>query len=219
MSWLCDASGNFADFYKATGQEVPGTGQSTGLPLTDIAFIGHQMYGTTLGSLYAIDYTTGASSLVDNYSFSDAITALVGHGGDLYAAANNSGTVYELSPSGAELGVYATIPYAAAGDLAWSRNTLYESVVLKNGHDALYDVTDHRLIGAFTTPSGRHLDHVFALTNNLPHLGNPPFGTFAIAGHNIYQIDLANAHLTFLSNNAASGLGPAVGGAWRNEGS
>jgi hypothetical protein len=195
---------------------VPGTGHQTGLPLTDIAFIGDQMYGTTSNALYQIDDTTGPSTLVGDYSFSHAVNALVGHDGNLYAASNNSHDIYQISPStGPEL--YAHIGYASAGDLAWSNNVLYESVREGNGRDGLYNVTDHRLVGTFHTASGATFNNVFALTDNQPALGRPPHGMFAVAGHDIYQIDLATARLTHLSNNAATGIGAASGAAWQNE--
>ena len=218
MTWLCDASGHIADFFKATGEEVPGTAISTGLPLTDMAFIGTQMYGTTSDSIYQIDSTTGESTLIKQYAGSQDINALVGHNGNLYTATGNSHNIYQVSPTTGQAKLYAHIGFASAGDLAWSGNILYESVQLNNGNDGLYDVTDHRLVGAFRTRSGQHFNDLFALTDNQPTFGNPPYGMFAISGNDIYQINLANGVLTHLSNNAATGFGAAQGGAWMHVG-
>jgi hypothetical protein len=210
MTWVSDRSGHIEEFFKATGQPVPGSGHSTGLPLTDIAFIGDQMYGTTFGALYQIDDTTGAAGLVGNYSFNDGINALVGHEGALYAASYTNHDVYKLDPRTGP-SIYAVTPYASAGDLAWAGETLYESVRLRGGRDGLYDVTDHHLVGTFRAAGGQTFNDLFGLTDN-------GHGMFAIAGNDIYQVNLATAHLTHLSNNAASGFGQASGAAWANVG-
>ena len=74
--WIDDASGNIGLVDITTGgvSLVNSTGQS----LTDIGFIGSQMYGVTFGNLFSINKATGASTLIGS-NFSDTgMNALVG---------------------------------------------------------------------------------------------------------------------------------------------
>jgi hypothetical protein len=47
--WIDDVAGNIGLVDVTTQSVVPGSVHSTGQALTDIAFIGNQMYGTTFG--------------------------------------------------------------------------------------------------------------------------------------------------------------------------
>ena len=64
--WIDDASGNIGLVDITTGgvSLVSSTGQS----LTDIGFIGSQMYGVTFGNLFSINKATGASTLIGSNS-------------------------------------------------------------------------------------------------------------------------------------------------------
>jgi len=208
--WISDRSGEIGLFNTATGALVAGTLHHTGESLTDIAFIGDDMYGTTFKGLYAIDDNTGSSTLIGDYTFTDKMNALVGDGSDLLAASYTSDETYRIDPATRKVYDYADVGYASAGDLAFAGSSVYESVVKDGAVDGLYDVTAHKLIGTFETNSGTAVHDVFGLADG----GS---GMYAVAGTDIYSVNLSNAHLTLLSSDAASGIGKASGAAFVNE--
>ncbi len=210
--WISDRSGNIGLFNTATGALVPGTMHDTHASLTDIAFIGSQMYGTTFKELDSIDDKTGSTSAIGTYPDGLEMNSLVGAGADLLGAAYNSDEVYEINPQTRTISDYKDVGLRSAGDLAWSGGTLYESVIEGSGlgHDYLYNVTAGKLIGEFTTGSGTHFDDLYGLVGS----GGTMYG---VAGNDIYRVDLATAHLTLLSSDAASGIGKASGAAIVNE--
>ena len=202
--WISDQSGHVGLFNTATGALIRGA--STNLPLTDIAFIGSQMYGTSFQGLYKINDSTGASTLIGDYSVTNAMNALVGDGNHLLGASFTTNQIYSL-PSQATV---ANVGHTSAGDLAFSGNTLYKSVRERDGLDGLYNVTAHKLVGTFKTGAGETFSDLYGLTNN-------GATTYAVAGNDIYSVNLTTARLTHLSNDAASGIGQASGAAFVNE--
>src|SRR5262245_5509789 len=94
--WIDDTSGNIGLVNTATGTLVPGTLHNTGQSLTDIGFIGTQMYGTTFTSLFTINTATGASTLVGTYggAAGGGMNALVGNGSSLLGASSAAATVF-----------------------------------------------------------------------------------------------------------------------------
>jgi len=79
-----------------TGDIVSGSGHTTGLSLTDIAFVGNQMYGTTLRSLYEINDQTGAYRKLRSYTFTNGMNALLGDESSLLGASYNSHEIYRM---------------------------------------------------------------------------------------------------------------------------
>jgi hypothetical protein len=207
--WISDQAGHVGLFNTATGALIHGV--STNDPLTDIAFIGNQMYGTSFTGLYSINDATGASRLLGNYNFTSGMNALLGDGSQLLAASFTSDNVYDINLATHKVTTIATIPYASAGDLAIANHKVYESVALNGvSTGGLYDVSDHKLIGEFKTANGAVVHNVFGLADNGSAM-------YAVAGHEIYSVNLANARLTPLSNDSASGIGMASGAAFANE--
>jgi hypothetical protein len=128
--WIDDTAGNIGLVDTATGNIVAGTLHNTGQILTDIGFIGTQMYGTTFGGLFTVNQATGASALVGSYSSSgQGMNALVGNGSSLLGASNASTTVFNINPANVALSNAATSPVTSSGDLAFAGSTLYESGV------------------------------------------------------------------------------------------
>ena len=198
--WISSQNGQIGLFDTGTGALVSGTMHYTDVSLTDIAFIGDQMYGTTYDTLYSINDLTGTSTDLGNYpdtTGKDAIVALVGDGNHLLGAAYTNNDVYSIDPSNPSKETkYTSTHHRSAGDLAWAGSTLYE---IRHGPrgadevDMLYDVTHHQLIGTFKTSSPGTFNDV----NGLGYQG----GTmYAVAGSNIYSVNLTNAHLTSLSS-------------------
>jgi hypothetical protein len=153
--WISTRAGEIGLFDTETGALVAGTLHKTTVHgLTDIAFLGAQMYGTTFTELGTINDKTGKGVPIGEYEFTNEMNALVGDGKTLLAASRTSDDIYQINPETRKVTVYADVGYGSAGDLAFAGKTLYESVVGKDGKDALYDVSAHRLIGDFKTASG-----------------------------------------------------------------
>jgi hypothetical protein len=182
---------------------------NTGEILNDIGFIGSQMYGVTFPNLFFINKTTGASTLIGS-TFSDpGMNALVGAGTGLLGASNTTATtnIYSISPTTAALTVVATSPLPSAGDLAFAGSALFESAVDLNGFDRLVDVTTHLVVGQFHTPTIFGFSNVNGLADNGGIM-------YAVAGTEIYSVNLSIALLTPVFNYAGHGLGAANGAAF-----
>ena len=205
--WISDRKGYIGEFNPATGALVPGTFHHTIGNLTDIAFIGNQMYGTTLTGLYKIDDTTGKTTLVGKYNFTSEMNGMIGDGNSLLLTSRTSDLVYKIT--GTNVTEFTSTPYDFAGDLAWVGHTLYESVVV-NGVDALYNVTAHKLIGNFHTADGSTENTLYGLTDT----GTTMYG---VTGNEIFRVNLASAELTAVSSDATSGIGNASGAAFVGE--
>jgi hypothetical protein len=211
--WISDHTGHIGLFDVDTGALVPKTYHLVhpfaegGLHLTDIAFIGDTMYGTTSNTLWAIDQVNGDTASVGNNYPVKGMNALVGHGDELQGAAADE--IYNINGITAKVTDYKAIGYASAGTLAWDGKTLYESVILGNA-DALFNVTKDYVVNDFRTPSGGYLNDVFGLASSGSAM-------YAVAGHDIYSVNPHTAELTYLSSDAASGMGPASGAAFVNE--
>ena len=207
--WISDRSGHIGLFKTATGALVPGTMHDTEASLTDIAFIGSQMYGTTFEELGSINDKTGSFKPIGAYPDGIEMNALVGDGSDLLGAAYNSDEIYKITVgSHPTISDYKSVGLRSAGDLTWSGNTLYKLVIEGSGLgvDYLYNVTAGKLVGEFKTSSGTHFNDLYGLVDS----GGAMYG---VAGNDIYRVNLATARLTFLSSDAASGIGKASGAA------
>ncbi len=150
--WIDDESGNIGLVDITTGAVTQVNNTSTDFTLSDIGFIGSQMYGVTFGNLYSINKTTGAATLIGS-TFSDTgMNALVGFGTGLLGASYMTTNIYAIDPATAGLTVpgYAT-PLTASGDLAFSGGSLFESATGDNGADQLVDGSTGTIIGQFHT--------------------------------------------------------------------
>jgi PEP-CTERM motif len=207
--WIDDTSGNIGLVDITTGAvtQVNSTGQS----LTDIGFIGTQMYGVTFGNLFSINKATGASTVIGS-TFSDTgMNALVGFGTQLLGASNASTNIYDIDPTTAGLTVPGfSTPLPSSGDLAFSGNSLFESATGNNGADQLVDATTGMIQGQFHTTTTAGFSNVFGLADD---------GTtmYAVAGTEIYTVDLSNALLTPVLDYSGHGLGAANGTAFLAE--
>ncbi len=214
LMWVDDTAGNIGLVNTTTGavSNVSNTGQI----LTDIGFVGTQMYGTTFTSLYAINNILGSStsSLIGSYGGvgGGGMNALVGNGTGLLAASNATTTVYGIanpSSSAATSNFSTGLPGPSAGDLAFAGGTLYESAIAGNGNDELVNVNTKTVVG-FLTIGGVQQNTVFGLAYD---------GTtmFAVEGTNIFTVNLATGALSGGVSYAGHGLGSANGQAFLNE--
>ncbi len=212
--WISDQAGHIGLFDVNTGALVPGTyhvareaGAAKGLALTDIAFIGDTMYGTTYHGLYAIDPHNGDAAEVGNpYTVTSGMNALVGHNDTLYGASYTSDEIYTINGATAKQADYKDAGYASAGDLAWVGKVLYESVRGPSGDDGLLNLN---------TGSGFYFHTTSGVeTNDLFGLAYSGSAMYAVADHDIYKVNMSDGLLTYLSSDAASGIGKASGAAF-----
>lgn len=204
--WIDDSSGNIGLVDTATGtvSNLHNTGQN----LTDIAFLGSQMYGTTFTGLYSINTGTGAATLLGNYTGINGMNALVGAPTSLLGASNNTTTFFNVFLNGSTTSA-GTSPLNSAGDLAFAGSTLYESAI-GSGGNALVNLTTNNVVGLFHTSSQASFSTVFGLADD---------GTtmYAVNGTDIYSVNLGTAELTHLSSFFGHGLSDANGTAFLSE--
>jgi hypothetical protein len=168
------------------------------------------MYGTTFTGLFSINSATGHATSIGNYANGVQMNALVGNGTGLLGAAFNTNSIYTIAnPATSATFTSTGVRAPAAGDLAFSGATLYE-VAVRNGVDALLNVTTNTFVGNFTIGNSTE-SNVFGLVDD---------GTtmFAVQGTDIYTVNLATGALTLDSNYANNrGLGAAIGAAFVSE--
>jgi hypothetical protein len=207
--WVDDVSGNIGlvDVTTGTVSMVNNTGHS----LTDIGFLGTQMYGLTFNNLFKIDDTTGAATQIGS-AFSDpGMNALVGSNTGLLGASNGTNNIYNIDLTTAALTVRQTVPLPSAGDLAFSGNTLFESSTGTSGADQLVNASADSIVGTFHTTTTSTFNDVFGLAND-------GVTTFAVAGTEVFSVNLTNALMTPLFDFSGHGLGDANGTAFVAEG-
>jgi hypothetical protein len=212
--WIDDTSGNIGQVDLTTNTVVAGSVHPTGQILTDIGFgTNGTLYGTTFANLFSINTSTGAATGIGGNNGIGGMNALVGSGtaGVLLGAANNTTEVYSISQTTGAVTNFKGVPLTSAGDLAFAGSTLYESSVNTNGNDALVNATTGAVIGDFNQGATR-FSGVFGLADD---------GTtmYAVAGTEVYSVNLANAALIPLFDYSGHGLGVANGTAFVNEGS
>ncbi len=208
--WIDDVAGNIGLVDVTTQSVVPGSVHSTGQALTDIAFIGNQMYGTTFSQLFRIDSATGAATLVGTYNVGAAgMNALVGNGASLLAASNATSEVYSINPATAAGANFAPSILPSAGDLAFDGGNLFLSAIDTTGGDSLVNVTAGVNIGNFVGVPNEPA--VFGLAND----GST---TYAVDGTEVFTLNTATALLTPLFDYGGAGLRAAIGTAFIAEG-
>lgn len=207
--WIDDGKGKIGIVDVTTG--AVSNVLKTGLGLTDIAFIGDTLYGTTHNRLYSIDTSTGTPSLVGTFHGVGGgwMNALVGDGSNLLGASGGTRKVYDVSATTGAATFSEKSPLRSAGDLAFAGGDLYESALGAGGFDKLVDVTTGKKV-YFHTGAKTYYDRVFGLADD---------GTtmYAVNGAKIYSVDVSNGALTYLSNYSGHGLGAAFGMAFMAE--
>jgi|SRR5271166_459235 len=205
--WIDDANGNIGKVDLTTQTVVAGSVHNTGQSLTDIGFVGSNLYGTTFTGLYSINTSTGAATSIGTYTFGGGgMNALVGNGSSLLGASFATNMIYNISPSNASGSTFAPSPAGSAGDLAFAGSTLYESANGSGGSE-LVNVTTGNVVALFSPT----LNDVYGLADD---------GTtmYAVAGTEVYSVNLSTGALTSLFDYSGNGLGAADGTAFIGEG-
>ncbi len=186
---------------------------SSGATLTDIAFTANgTLYGTTFTGLYSLNPTTAAATLVASYGGvgGGGVNALVGSSAGLYAASGTTNQLYSVGVAPFSIAALSgTTSGGSAGDLAFasSGGALYET--LSNGDLDRITITGGAITSAVVGNTG--LDDVFGLATGDDGI------TYAVAGTEIYTVNLSTAALTPTLNYAGSGLAAADGTAFFGE--
>jgi hypothetical protein len=219
IHYVNDDSGNIGQVDITTQSVVANSVHSTGAVLTDIGFnSAGTLYGTGFQTLYSINPNSGSTTLLGTYTNEIGMNGLVGSGGTDLLASSNSDNIYQIDPTNPNTPTkIATSPGTSAGDLAFSGSTLYEAGIDSGGiANVLIDLTNGSTIGQFQTASGATINNVYGLADD---------GTtmYAVAGTQLYTVNLASAVLTPLFDWSAAengqDLGSANGEAFIGEGS
>ncbi|RYY06752.1 MAG: PEP-CTERM sorting domain-containing protein [Alphaproteobacteria bacterium] len=187
-------------------------GQS-GVLFTDIAFnTAGDLYGTSFTSLYSINKTTGAATLVGDYGVTGAsgINGLVGYGTGLLATSFTTNNVYAIDTAPfAITTLTGTSTGASAGDLAFAvtGGTLYGTLI--DGNLAQLAISGSTVTA--TTVGNTGNGTVYGLATGDDGI------TYAVSGTQIYTVDLSTAVLTPLFDYAGQGLSNAYGTAFFGE--
>ncbi|MGA9599297.1 MAG: hypothetical protein WBS22_03410 [Methylocystis sp.] len=205
--WVSDSQGNIGLVDTVTG----GVSQvnNTGHVLTDIGFVGTQLYGATFTDLYSVSTATGAATHIGAFpGGGGGMNALVGNGTGLLGASNADMNLYSINPATAATSVLKTgLPGTSAGDLAFAGGVLYASEIDgATGLDMLVNATTGTKIADFTGTVGGPANAVFGLAFT--------GGTmYAVQGTEVYSVNLLTAALAPLSNYGGHGLVDAFGAA------
>ena len=199
--WIDDTSGNIGEVDVTTKTFVAGSLHATGQSLTDIAFIGSQMYGTSFFQLFTINDASGATALVGTYIVGNSgMNALVGSGSALLGASFTTNEVYIINPSNAAGFNFAPSPLRSAGDLACSGCQLFGGQLIlsaTNGSsgDSLVNVSTDSVVGAFVPPE-----------KAVDGIANDGTTTYAVDGTEIFTVDVSDAVLTPFFDYSGNGL-------------
>jgi PEP-CTERM motif len=217
--WVDDSSGNIGQVDINTHSVVARSVHNTGLGsnLTDIGFTSSgALYGTSYTGLYSLDTATGAATSLGAYGSSfTGVVGLVGNGTGLLLTSNNNNTVNSVAnpASPANPPLYKTSPLPAAGDLAFSGGSLFESAINTDGEDALVNVKSGTVVSDFNLGTTR-FDEVLGLADDGSTL-------YAVDGTDVYSVNPTTAALTLLFDYSldenGQSLGTAFGSAFINE--
>ena len=205
--WVGDSSGQLGTVDVATGNvNVIG---NMGATMTDIAFDqSGNLYGITFGSLYSINTSTAAATLIGNHSLGGSKNSLVfDASGTLYAANSSLFTLNTLTGASSLVGNGGDA-YSSSGDLAFINNELFLSSSLGSG-DTLVGLNTSTGAGTIVGSIGYSAVYGLATDNNVDLYG--------LAGTSVLNIDTLTGAGSFLVDYSGQGLGAAWGSAFYEE--
>jgi hypothetical protein len=178
-----------------------------GAVMTDIAFdpTGN-LFGIAFTSLYRINPTTGAGTLVGGLNTS--VNSLVfAADGTLYAANSQLYTIDPVTAAVSTVGS-GTTPYISSGDLAFVHGELYLTSNVPN-NDTLMRLDT--ATGAATSVGQMGVSAVYGLASP------DRVSLYGVAGTDIYSVSTATGNASFVQTFAGQGLGETYGTAFRSE--
>lgn len=194
-----DSAGNLGTVDVATGT-VTLIG-NMGVVMTDIGFDpAGNLYGLTFGGFYAINAATAAATFIGNHGVPGANALVFATGGTAYAAGFGSTNLYTINSgtgAGTNLG---SMGFASGGDLAFFGGDLYLADSLSRLVKIdLATLANTAVVGSFGVPS------VFGLATG------DDGKLYAVAGTNIYTVDVLTGAATNPVDFGGQGLGTAFG--------
>lgn len=178
---------------------------NTSTALTDIAFSpSGDLYGISFSSLYKVNSSTGATTLVGSLgSVVGTANALVfGSDGTLYMAGSSLYTVNTLTGAASAIG---SIGYQSGGDLAFIGSELY----MASSGNQLIDVDTTNGAGSLIGNLGVGSMFGLATPDNV--------NLYGVAGQSVYLVSTASGAATFQSTFAPTLSGGAFGLAFVTE--
>lgn len=197
--WIDDGSGVLGTVDVATGSaSVVG---NMGVIMTDIAFSPTgTLYGISFNSLYTINTTTAAATLIGGLGLTGANALVFGSDGTLYTAAFNTTNLYTVSTlTGAAISI-GNIGFNSAGDLAFNGGNFY----LSSTTNQLVSINlSGTVSGSAVGPLGFFNVFGLATADN---------GTlYGVSGQNVFSVNTATGAGTLVSSYAGQALLSANG--------
>jgi len=201
--WVSTGSAGLATVNVATG--ATSSIGSTGISLTDIAFSPTgDLFGITFDSLYRVNSTNGATTLVGGLgAIAGSANSLVfGSDGTLYMAGSSLYTVNTLTGAASAVG---GIGFQSGGDLAFILGALY----MASNTNQLVQL--NTTTGAGTAIGSLGVSNMFGLAtpDNLTLYG--------VADQSVYLVNTTSGAATLQSTFAPNLSGGAFGLAFRSE--
>jgi hypothetical protein len=209
LLWVGDLSGNLGTIDTLSG-DVNVIG-NMGVSMTDIAFDPDgNLYGINFDSLYSINTSTAAVSLVGDHGLaSGSKNSLVfGSNGTLYAA---NSTFYSLNTTTGASTVIGNGggAYFSSGDLAFIAGQLFLSSTGGVSGDILVALDESTGIGSSVGEIGYSAVYGLATDNNVDLYG--------VTGTNVISVNTLTGAGSLLLDYGGNGLGAAWGSAFYDE--
>jgi hypothetical protein len=203
IMFVHDSAGNLGKVDVATGSTtVVG---NMGYQMTDIAFDpSGNLYGITFGQLFTINATTAASAFVGNLGLNGANALVFAGDGTLYAASNNTTSLYTVNTGTGAASSLQSIGYASGGDLAFNAGNFY---LATNGNQ----LVKINLGGASQLIGSFGVANVYGLATG------DDGKLYGVAGTTVYSINTATGAATNGVSYADQGLGTAYGQSFYTE--
>lgn len=199
VMYVHDSGGNLAKVDVANGA-VTSIG-NLGVTMTDIAFDpSGNLFGISFTSLYSINATTAASTLIGNHGVAGGNALVFGADGTLYAAGASTTSLFSLNTSSGAATNLGNMGFASGGDLAFNAGNFY----LASSSAQLVRINlggplSASAVGAFGVSS------MFGLATGDNGV------LYGVAGTTVYTINTSTGAATNGVSYAGHGLGTAFG--------
>jgi hypothetical protein len=211
--YISDSSGHLGYVNLATDKVTIVGSFGSGLRMTSIGFANGNLYGETGSSLYSISLSTGlATAISTSYGTigGGTMKGLTNYGTNLIAGSTSTPNLYVVDTSPLVTStLVGSLTADQVGGLTFANNGLLYDVVSK------YTLDKVTVAGvAITSTAVGNLTLNGINVYGIGGLATEPNGTVvAVAGTQIYTVDLANASLTSLFNFSGTSLASETGAA------
>lgn len=202
-----DSDGTLGTVDVATGT-VTVIGQM-GQAMTDIGFDpSGNLWGVTLTSLYQIDKSTAATTLVGNFGVGSLNSLVFASDGTLYGADATGGGLYKINTSTGAATLVGSGGYSSSGDLAFVGGNLYLSSSSPTA-DTLFSL--NTTTGAGTNVGSILFSNVYGLATD------DNVNLYGVTGTTILSINTSTGTGRSIQTYSNAQLGAAYGSAFYSE--